>query len=58
MPGGKKVGEPMTAEDIADTIAAFAKAARAAAEPLPGAGWSLARAVRKSSTGRLPRREG
>lgn len=32
MPGGKQVGEPMSAEDIADTIAAFAKAARAAAE--------------------------
>ncbi|WP_417471320.1 NADH:flavin oxidoreductase [Maricaulis sp.] len=32
MPGGKKVGEPMSAEDIADTIAAFAKAAKAAAE--------------------------
>tara|TARA_R110002073_G_scaffold54023_1_gene139242 strand:+ start:36 stop:1295 length:1260 start_codon:yes stop_codon:yes gene_type:complete len=32
MPGGKAVGEAMSAEDIADTIAAFAKAARAAAE--------------------------
>ncbi len=32
MPGGKQVGEAMSAEDIADTIAAFAKAARAAAE--------------------------
>lgn len=32
MPGGKQVGEAMSAEDIADTIAAFAKAAKAAAE--------------------------
>jgi 2,4-dienoyl-CoA reductase-like NADH-dependent reductase (Old Yellow Enzyme family) len=32
LPGGKQVGEAMSAEDIADTIAAFAKAARAAAE--------------------------
>jgi 2,4-dienoyl-CoA reductase-like NADH-dependent reductase (Old Yellow Enzyme family) len=32
VPGGKQVGEAMSAEDIADTIAAFAKAAKAAAE--------------------------
>jgi 2,4-dienoyl-CoA reductase-like NADH-dependent reductase (Old Yellow Enzyme family) len=32
LPGGKEVGEPMSAEDIADTIDAFAKAAKAAAE--------------------------
>ena len=32
LPGGKAVGEPMSAEDIADTIDAFAKAAKAAAE--------------------------
>tara|TARA_R110000868_G_scaffold92734_2_gene257228 strand:- start:23637 stop:24737 length:1101 start_codon:yes stop_codon:yes gene_type:complete len=32
MPGGKSVGEAMSAEDIADTIAAFAKGARAAAD--------------------------
>ena len=32
LPDGKIIGEPMTAEDIADTIAGFAKAARAAAE--------------------------
>ena len=31
LPDGKQVGEPMSAEDIADTIAAFAKAAKAAA---------------------------
>ncbi|MBI74374.1 MAG: 12-oxophytodienoate reductase, partial [Oceanicaulis sp.] len=32
LPNGKQIGEPMTAEDIADTISAFAKAAKAAAE--------------------------
>jgi len=32
LPNGKPVGEPMSAEDIADTISAFAKAAKAAAE--------------------------
>lgn len=32
LPGGKRVGEPMTAEDIADTVAAYARAARAAVE--------------------------
>lgn len=32
LPNGKQIGEPMTAEDITDTISAFAKAAKAAAE--------------------------
>ena len=32
LPDGKQVGEPMSAEDIADTISAFAKAAKAAVE--------------------------
>lgn len=32
LPGGKQVGEPMSAEDIADTIAAFGKAAKASVE--------------------------
>ncbi|WP_300545378.1 NADH:flavin oxidoreductase [Maricaulis sp.] len=31
LPNGKQVGEPMSAEDIADTIAAFARSAKAAA---------------------------
>jgi len=31
LPDGKQVGEPMSAEDIADTISAFSKAAKAAA---------------------------
>ena len=32
LPGGKQIGEPMSAEDIADTIDAFGKAAKSAAE--------------------------
>ena len=36
LPGGKAVGEPMSAEDIADTIDAFAKAVDAARRVLRG----------------------